>query len=122
MSDRQFHNLPTEQLLALEVKARDEAPRLQKMIRERFEAESPIKVGRAYRVVSGRHAGRLMLVTSIQCGGWTPHGPATPLFPVAAGVLNSQSRLKGWTSTEQRLAISRLDPSPISAAAYVRHP
>ena len=108
-----FDNLPTEELIAIELQMRQEREQLAALIAERFKDESPMKPGMIYRIVSGRFIGRRMLLSSIVSGRGILSRYA--LHQIASGPLDSKSSKAGdgWTIRHQQTLAVNLDPATL---------
>lgn len=108
-----FDNLPTEQLLQMELQARIDRRCLLHLIGDRFkaEAEETYSIGKAYLIASGRFAGRAMILEYVNVGGTQFSADPKPLFPVAEGRLSIAHGTRPWTTKTQQVRLEKLDPS-----------
>lgn len=106
-----FDNLPTDELLRLEMQSRIDRDELMTLIGERFRSDGPYQIGRVYRVKPGfRLAGRKMLLSYIVVG--TPTIPRWErlAWPIASGPLDKG---KGWNTKHERIGLEALDPEAL---------
>lgn len=105
-----FHNLPTAELVELERQSREDRRALLQIIRERFVQESGFELGKPYRIIAGRYAGRTMLLRYIVIGGGIPmiHVQES-IYPVAEGPLNKGS---GWNFKHMQTRLEHLEREP----------
>lgn len=108
-----FDNLPTDELLQVELKNRIEQREIRHLIADRFEAEAleRYEIGKAYKIVKGRFEGRFMILAFVVVGGSQFDPNPKALFPIAEGRLSIVHGTRPWTTKTQQVRIENLDLS-----------
>ncbi|ELT47403.1 hypothetical protein [Brucella intermedia] len=108
-----FDNLPTDELLQKELQTRVDRRELLHLIEDRFKAEAQktYTFGMAYRIASGRFAGRAMILEYVVVGGKQFSPIPQALFPLAEGRLSIPHGMRPWTTKTQQVRLESLDPS-----------
>lgn len=119
-----FDNLPTGELLQLELQNRIEQRQVRHLIADRFKAEALEKyeLGKAYKIGKGRFEGRYMILAFIVVGGAQFDPSPKALFPIAEGRLSITHGLRPWTTKTQQVRIENLDLSTAIDPALFKRP
>lgn len=119
-----YDNLPTDEILQLELDIRIEHRQVRHLIADRFKAEALEKyeLGKAYKIAKGRFEGRYMILAFIVVGGAQFDPSPKALFPIAEGRLSITHGLRPWTTKTQQVRIENLDLSTAIDPALFKRP